>query len=115
MENKGFDLRSSGSRRKLKRSLISAFVSLGMVAAVVLPFAPIKDVRADDSKTLTINDGTSTNSNCPVYGVWLDQYTKSQFIIPESDLSGMIGADISKMTFYASTSAANAWTDIQSL
>ena len=91
MENKGFDLRSSGSRRKLKRSLISAFVSLGMVAAVVLPFAPIKDVRADDEPELeymTIGgdpDNPITNySYLPTYTLYEKSITQQMnLVIPK--------------------------------
>ena len=53
--------------------------------------------------TLTVNDGTTTNSYVPVYGTWVDSYTKCQFIIPASELEDMQYGNISKMTFYSNT------------
>ena len=51
---------------------------------------------------LTVNDGTATNNYVPVYGTWVDNITKSQFIIPAADLTAMQYDTITKMTFYAS-------------
>ena len=58
--------------------------------------------------SLTVNDGTITNSYVPVYGTWVDSYTKCQFIIPASELETMKYGKISKMTFYSST-ANKTW------
>ena len=51
---------------------------------------------------LTVNDGTATNNYVPVYGTWVDNITKSQFIIPAANLTAMQYDTITKMTFYAS-------------
>ena len=51
---------------------------------------------------LTVHDGTTTNSYVPIYGLWVDNITKSQFIIPAADLASMQYGIINKMTFYAS-------------
>ena len=51
---------------------------------------------------ITVNDGTTTNGYVPVYGYWCDNITKSQFIIPASDLSAMQFGNINKLTFHAS-------------
>jgi hypothetical protein len=61
-----------------------------------------------DAYTLTVNDGTTTNSYVPVYGTWVDSYTKCQFIIPASELVDMQYGNINKMTFYSST-ANKTW------
>ena len=53
--------------------------------------------------TLTVNDGTTTNGQVPIYGYWADNVTRSQFVIPASDLEDMAGGDISQMTFYCSS------------
>ena len=50
--------------------------------------------------TLTVYDGTNTNSYVPIYGSWADSQCKSQFIMPSADLEGMYGGTISGMTFY---------------
>ena len=51
---------------------------------------------------LTVNDGTTTNNYVPVYGYYVDNYSRSQFIIPASALEDMQWSVINKLTFYAS-------------
>lgn len=58
--------------------------------------------------TLTVNNGTATNSKVPVYGNWVDNHIKSQFIIPAADLSAMAYGNITKLTFYSSD-ANKSW------
>ena len=60
-----------------------------------------------DAYTITLNDGTTTNNYVPVYGLYVDDYSKSQFIIPAQDLDELAGAEITKLTFYASTQSTN--------
>ena len=55
-----------------------------------------------DSYSVTVNEGTTTNSYVPVYGFWVDNITKSQFIIPAADLAAMQMGTLNKLTFYAS-------------
>ena len=55
-----------------------------------------------DAYTITVNDGTSTNSYVPIYGLYVDNITKSQFIIPAANLAAMQFGTINKLTFYAS-------------
>ena len=56
--------------------------------------------------SLTVNDGTTTQPNgygnvqIPFAGYYADGTTKSQFIIPASDLTAMIDATITDLTFY---------------
>ena len=57
--------------------------------------------------TLTVNDGTTTNYYVPIYGLWVDELTKSQFIIPSTELSTLQFATINKLTFYAVESSVN--------
>ncbi|MDO5342893.1 MAG: InlB B-repeat-containing protein, partial [Bacteroidia bacterium] len=48
-------------------------------------------------------DGTATNSNVPIYGLYADYYrTQSEFIIPKENLTVLKGAQITGMTFYSS-------------
>jgi len=52
---------------------------------------------------LTVNDGTTTNSYLPIYGLYLDtQGSHSQFIQPAADLADAEGGTITKLTFYSS-------------
>lgn len=61
-------------------------------------------VNADD---ITVNDGTTTNSYVPAYAFYGDYGTRSQFVVPASDLEDMAGGTISAMKFYANTSSQN--------
>ena len=54
-----------------------------------------------DKDQLTVYDGEDVNNNVPIYGLWVDQFSKSQFIIPSEDIEDMQYSEISWMTFYA--------------
>lgn len=56
---------------------------------------------------LTVNDGTKTNSYVPVYGYWVDKYSKSQFIIPANSLESITNSNIDKLVFYCSNTSIN--------
>ncbi len=60
-----------------------------------------------DAYVLTVNDGTNTNGYVPVYGMWVDNYSKSQFIIPATDLAAMQWGTINKLTFYAQNASVD--------
>jgi hypothetical protein len=51
--------------------------------------------------TLTVNDGTTTNSYVPIYGYYADATQQSEFIIPAANLASINGATLNSMTFYA--------------
>ena len=72
-----------------------------MAVAMLLPFA----MQAQE--TLTVYDGTNTNSNVPVYGLYADYGCRSQFIYPASELSDVNGGTINQLTFYSSTATAS--------
>ena len=55
--------------------------------------------------TLTVYDGTATNQFIPMYGYYFDDFTKSECIIPASQLTAMTGCPISAITFYPSSVA----------
>ena len=60
-----------------------------------------------NSYSITLNDGSTTNGFVPIYGFYVDQYTKSQFIIPSTDLSAIQYGTITKLTFYSSNDNIN--------
>ena len=62
--------------------------------------------------TVTVNDGTNTNSYVPIYGFYVDNHIQSRFIIPASSIAAMQYGSITKLTFYASTANA-AWTNAE--
>ena len=59
--------------------------------------------------TLTVNDGTATSSYVPVYGLYMDDYLKCEYVIPAENLTDMTGGTISAMTFYLSSVASASW------
>ena len=72
---------------------------------MMLLFAVTGVMRA---QSLTVHDGTTTNSYVPVYGYYADAYNKCEMVYPATELGEMAGAMINGMTFYASQ-ASVAW------
>ena len=62
--------------------------------------------------TITLNEGTTTNDYVPVYGNWVDNYSRSQFIIPASALTSLQWGTINKLTFYSSNTSVS-WGNAQ--
>ena len=60
-----------------------------------------------DAYSITVNDGTTTNSYVPIYGTWVDNHIHSQFIVPAADLSAMAFGIVNKLTFYSSNAEKN--------
>ena len=81
-------------------------LSLVLTALLCLPWG--NTAWADE--TLTVADGTATNSNVPVWGYWGDAEQHNQLIYPSSLLTEMVGKNIKKMTFYVSSPASAKWT-----
>ncbi len=59
---------------------------------------------------VVVADGTTTNGYVPVYGLYADNYQKSHFVYPASQLTELNGQAIPQMTFYLSSPATVAWT-----
>ena len=53
------------------------------------------------SSDVTICDGTNTNGYLPIYGLYCDDYQINQMIYPESELTDLVGKNLTSMTFYA--------------
>lgn len=64
--------------------------------------------------TLTVHDGTTTNSYVPMYCGYFDDFTKSQFVIPATDLEDMVGGTISSIKYYT-TSQSMPYTTVSSV
>ena len=75
--------------------------TLMLAALMLVPFA------SQAQETLTVHDGTATNSYVPVYGHYADAYLHCQMVYPAAELSVMTGGTISGMTFYASQSSVD--------
>ena len=59
---------------------------------------------------LTVADGTSTSSYIPVYGLWMDDYTRGEMIYPAEMLEEMEGGEITSLKYYISSSATGPWS-----
>ncbi len=83
--------------------------TLMLAAAMLLPFA------SQAQNTLTVADGTNTNSYVPVYGVYVDDFVRCQTIYPASEIASsalaydMTGGTITGLTYYLSTPATASW------
>ena len=68
-----------------------------------------------DKYELTINDGTATNAYVPVYGSYVDEGSRSQFIIPAAQLVELEWDSITSLTFYGSftSTSKTTWGDAE--
>jgi len=87
----------------MKRFVRQLIMILGMFLGL------LANGNAWGQNTLTIHDGTVTNSYVPVYGFYTDAYLKCEFVYPASELTDMVGSSISSMKFYLSSPATDSW------
>ena len=62
------------------------------------------------SGELTVADGTATSSYVPVYGLWMDDYTRCEMIYPAEMLEDMYGGEITSLKYYISSAATGPWS-----
>ena len=74
-----------------------------LIAALLVPWV------TNAQTTVTVADGTETNSYIPIYGFYADEDQHNQFIYPASMLNDLGGGMITGMTFYMSSPASSAW------
>ena len=63
-----------------KQNIMQKFIRTLMLVALLLPFA------SQAQNTLTVADGTATNSNVPIHGLYVDDFTRCQIIYPASEI-----------------------------
>ena len=68
---------------------------LSLLLLVVAAFT-----TATAQETLTVYDGTVSNGQIPAYLGYWDDFTRSQVVIPATDLTDMADGTITSMTFY---------------
>ncbi len=85
------------------------FLRTLMLAALLLPFV------SQAQNTLTVANGTATNTNVPIYGLYVDELLRCQTIYPATEIAAsatdffMAGGTITGMTYYLSTPATASW------
>ena len=87
------------NKRSLFFFLMFILLSGGAWAQAVVPNS--------DIASLTVCDDTEINSNIPMCGINFDEYTKSECIIPASELTDMTRGIITAITFYPSSVATS--------
>ena len=75
----------------------------------------VVNFRPSNTIPFTFNDGGYTSEGVPIYGYYVDEYQKSEFIIPASTegLEAMTDGIINHMTFYLSLPASDLWGNAQ--
>ena len=69
---------------------------------MMLCFAFFGVARAQSE--LTVYEGTATNRNVPAYIYYFDDFTRTQHVIPAEDLADMMGATITSLKYYTTSS-----------
>ena len=62
-----------------------------------------------NAQTLTVANGTATNTYIPIYGYYCDADQHNQMVYPSSMLTDMDGSYITSLTFYQSQVATSPW------
>ena len=76
---------------------------LTLAALFVVPWGGyLNQVQAQ--ATLTVHDGLTTNQKIPAYIYYWDEFTRSQFVIPATELAPLNGLPITSLTFYTNSS-----------
>ena len=78
-------------------------------------YSAIISFTPSDKYELVLNEGTATNSYVPIEGNYVDEGTRSQFIIPEAQLESIEWDSITALTFYGSfsNSSRTTWGDAE--
>ena len=83
----------------VRKTSDNSLVLANVVDCYVMPAYDIT-LSAKEPWETTVYPGSETNQKCPAYIYYFDEYTRSQFVIPASDLADMNGKDITSLTFY---------------
>ena len=52
------------------------------------------------AETLTVYDNTNTSNNVPIYGFYVDECLKCEYIVPATELEAMTGGTITNLKWY---------------
>ena len=85
---------------KEKTLPITGAMASAMMFLFLAFFAP-NEVRGQE--ILTLYDGTATNLVVPIYVGYFDEFTKSQYVIPASELADLAGGDILAIKYYTTS------------
>ena len=81
-----------------------------LLMALFMPWAAMAQ------ETLTVHDGTTTNGNVPIWGLWADNSLQSEMVYPATELEDMNGGTISILNVFSngtnnipSTGTSGCW------
>ena len=80
------------------------FKSLLLMALLCVPW-----VMQAQSDTLTVADGSESNSYVPFYGYWMDASQHNQVIYPASMIANISGDSITGIGFYMASTNSSPW------
>ena len=83
----------------------SAFVRLRWTSATGTPGGGGGQVGGE----FTVCDGTAISSYVPVYGLWMDDYTRCEMVYPADMMAPMAGTQISSLKYYIESPASGDW------
>ena len=89
-----------------KHNTMKRFYKFLMPLVAIVAMALPWDVQA---QTLTVANGTATNTYVPIYGYYCDADQHNQVVYPASMLADMDGSYITSLTFYNQEAASSAW------
>lgn len=84
-----------------KKTNLFVRAAMTLLLAVFYPFCGL-----EAQETLTVYDGTVTNSYVPIYCYYFDDFTRSQYVIPAEDLNDMVGGTIHAITYYTNLTSS---------
>lgn len=87
-----------GANSAASRSKFLHFKSVLTILALCL--CMMMGGEAWGQEELTVYEGTETNSYVPMYCGYFDDFSRSQYVIPASDLTAMDGGQISAIKYY---------------
>ena len=91
------------NRTEKRKGRIISFFKI-MMPLISLLFS-LSVARAQE--ILTVYEDYQKSSSIPIYMYWADELTRSQFVIPSTDLEEMTGGGITSIIFYTDSYAGN--------
>ena len=84
---------------------------LSLLLTVMLGFSCL----SLSAQSVTVGNGTATDSYIPFYGTWMDESQHNQVIYPESMLTNLVGESINSIMFFLNSEPSTYWTSTVTL
>ena len=88
------------------------FMNKKLLSLLLLVTAAFTTAFAQE--TLTVYNGTNTNGNVPIYGLYVDAFQKSETVFAADSLEALApGSTITGLTWYLNAAVSEGWTNAQ--